>query len=287
VSGATGRTGHGGGAGLLPHGHLCWGYWDRADFLARGIEFMLDGIRGGQRVEYVGSGSVEQLRDELLRVDGAGAALDPNAVRYASVRDFYRFSGHSGVVDPAASVAARISAAEEALAAGYTGSRAVVDATAVARTPQQREAFARLEHLIDRRMSAEPISGLCAYDLGELGRQAVAEMACLHPATSEGVAAFRLHADQGADLALAGEVDISCLDLFATTLARILPLSCVGRELAVDGRGLEFINHRGLLAIDRHAVANDRDLVLRSRSSVLVEVAGLLPLQAVRVEQAA
>lgn len=274
-------------AELAPHGHLCWGYWDRSQFLARAVEFMADGIENGQLVEYVGSGSIEQLREELFRFDGVEAAPGDGGVIFSSVRDFYRFSGHAGVVDPAASVAARAAAAEKALAAGYKGWRVVVDATAVVRTPQKREAFARYEHLLDRRMSAEPISAMCSYDVGELGRQAVAEMACLHPVTSEGITSFRLHADQDVDLALAGEIDVSCLTLFATALSRVLPLSSVGGELAIDARGLDFMNHRGLLAVDRHAAANGRRVVLRSNSAVLVNLAGALPLQALRVEQAA
>lgn len=88
--------------------------------------------------------------------------------------------------------------------------------------------------------------------------------------------AGRLYADQAVDLALAGEIDITGLELFATALSRVLPLSSPGSELVVDGRALEFINYRGLLAMDCHAAANDRHVTLRSNSSVLVDVAGLL-----------
>lgn len=61
---------------------------------------------------------------------------------------------------------------------------------------QRRDAFARYEHLLDRRMSTEPISALCAFDVAELGHSAVAELACLHPFTSDGASPFRLYADQ-------------------------------------------------------------------------------------------
>jgi hypothetical protein len=47
---------------------------------------------------------------------------------------------------------------------------------------------------------------------------------------------------------LAGEVDLSCADVFATTLERIVPLSS-GPELVVEGRGLTFIDHRRLLVL--------------------------------------
>lgn len=48
--------------GLLPHGHLCWAYQDRAEFQVRALEYMTDGIALGQWIEYVGSGSGEALR---------------------------------------------------------------------------------------------------------------------------------------------------------------------------------------------------------------------------------
>lgn len=67
----------------------------------------------------------------------------------------------------------------------------------------------------------------------------------------------------------------------------MLSLSSGEPELVVDGRGLDFIDHRGLMAMDRRAAANDTRMVLRSTSSVLVNVAGLLPLTALRVERAA
>jgi hypothetical protein len=129
--------------GLVSHGHLCWAYQDRAEFLARALECIADGIAIGQRVEYVGSGCVETLRAELAGLDGTEEAL--GGVGVSPVDDFYRFSGHGDVVDPAAAVAAHVDATGKALAAGYTGLRVVADATAAVRTPEQRDAFARYE----------------------------------------------------------------------------------------------------------------------------------------------
>lgn len=54
-----------------------------------------------------------------------------------------------------------------------------------------------------------------------------------------------LHTEPGVDFALAGEGVLSCADVFATTLERIVPLSS-GPELVVEGRGLTFIDHRRL-----------------------------------------
>jgi len=53
-------------------------------------------------------------------------------------------------------------------------------------------------------------------------------------------------AELGVDFALADEVDLSCADVFATTLERIVPLAS-GPELVAEGRGLTVIDHRRLL----------------------------------------
>ena len=76
-------------------------------------------------------------------------------------------------------------------------------------------------------------------------------MACLHPLTSRGASPFRLYTNDASAFALAGEIDLSAGQL-AETLGRVLPL-IPGSELVVDGRELEFIDHRGLLVLDRCA----------------------------------
>lgn len=269
--------------GLLPHSHLCWAYRDRSEFRARAGECMAGAYAAGQWIEYVGEGDAEALWDELAGLDGVEEILDGGGVGVSSVHEFYEFVGHSDVVDPITAVAKRVAATEQAVAAGYTGFRIVVDATPVARTPEQREAFARFEYLVDREMAALPVSALCAYDVSELGTAAVSEMACLHPLVNDGSALFRLYADQDVEFALAGEIDLSDGALFATTLGRTVALSS-GPELIVDGRGLEFIDHRGLLAVECQAREHDREVVLRSRSATVARMAELLPLKALRVE---
>jgi hypothetical protein len=47
-----------------------------------------------------------------------------------------------------------------------------------------------------------------------------------------------LYAEQDAEFAVAGELDLSCADLFATTLGCVVPLCC-GPELVVEGVRVE------------------------------------------------
>jgi hypothetical protein len=177
-----------------------------------------------------------------------------------------------------------VRATENAVAAGYTGFRAVVDVTAVVRSAEQREAFARFEYLIDRKMSVLPVSALCAYDVRAIGTRAATELACLHPFANLGSTSFHLFADT--DFALAGEIDHSSADVFATTLGRTVPLSS-GAELTVGARGLEFVDHRTLLALSEAARRGVRTVVVDttgySTTRTMIE---MLELTNLRVEAA-
>jgi len=205
-------------------------------------------------------------------------------VRVALVDEMYAFSEVGRVVEPERSATARVEATEDALAAGYTGLRAVVDATALAGTVVQRAAYAHYEYLLDRQSSVLPLATICAYDLAQLGPAAVAEMACLHPLTSRGASAFRLYTDDdGAAFALAGEIDFSCVGQLAETLGRVLP-QIPGPELVVDGRELEFIDHRGLLVLDRCAGQQGICLALQTPRETVAQIAEAIGLPHLRVD---
>jgi anti-anti-sigma regulatory factor len=270
--------------GLTPYGHLCWAYRDSSEFRERAAEYIKDGLAAGQRVEYVGSKSAAALRDELATLDGKELA-GAEGIGVSPADDFYACP-QSGLVDPDRAAEAAVTATEQALAAGYTGFRAVVDCTEVARTKKQREAFARYEHLIDQKMSVLPVAALCAYSRTELGNEAVAEMASLHPLVNNGCTSFRVYSGEDISLALAGEIDGMCAGLLGTTLGRCVSVQS-GPEIAIDGRELTFIDHRGLLTLDTHAANNDLKLVLYTGSEAVMRVAKLLPLSSLRVEQSA
>ena len=274
--------------GLVSYSHVGWGYADRVALRTRAWEYLLDGVAAGQRIEFVGSGTVEALRAELAGfADGnpnlGQDAVDRGAFRVAVVDEVYSFFGAGRVVDPDRSVTSRVAATEDALAAGYTGLRAVVDATVLADTVVQRVAYAHYEYLLDQQSSVLPLATICAYDLVQLGSAAVAEMACLHPLINRGASAFRLYADDGVAFALAGEVDFSSADQLADTLGRVLPLMS-GSELIVDGRELEFIDHRGLLVLDRCAGQRGIRLALCTPSETVAQIAEAIGLQHLRVD---
>ena len=57
--------------------------------------------------------------------------------------------------------------------------------------------------------------------------------------------------------------------------------------MVVDATGLEFMDVRGLLTLDRYAAAGDATMVLRSAPTVVTRLSTLVDLIALRVESRA
>lgn len=269
-------------AGLVPFGHLGWGFRDRTDFLARAAEYLADGLEQNQLMAYIGNKSREALQAELAEMPGIGDRPGSAGIQVIHVEEHYVFRPGSNVIDAERCVTKYLWCAEQAIANGYTGLRAVSDVTPVARTPEQRHALAALEYLVDQKMAVLPVSALCAYDTSELG-PAAAELICLHPFAATNGSAFRLYAEPGLGFALTGEIDAASDELFITTLRRVWPL-VTDDPLVIDVHRLEFISHQALLALDQHARAVGRRVVLRAGRGVPARLADLLDLTNVRVE---
>ncbi len=271
-------------ASLVPVSHLGWGYHDRNELGLRLAEYVADGIACNQRIEYVGGGSRNALCAELTGF-GFDEGVRSGRIRVTPADDTFEFCPGSELIDAEATVVERVAATEEALSDGYSGLRAVIDAVAVARTPEQRTAWAHFEYLIDQEMAVLPLSAMCAYDLAALGT-AAAELLCLHPFAAEGTVGFRLFAEPGFSFVLAGEIDAADNDAFGTAVQRIWHLQPPG-PLLIDARALTFITHHQLTALDEYARADRRDVVLLSDQPIVSRLAELLRLTNLRVAPAA
>lgn len=271
-------------AGLNPFAHLSWGYRDRAEFLSRAAEYISDGLNQNQLVEYVGEGSRSELAAELAGMPGIRQRLETGSIRMTPATDYYPLRPDSDVLDSERAVANYAAAAERTISNGYTGFRAIVDATSVVRTCEQRDAMVRLEFLVDQQMAANPVSALCAYDLNQLGEHA-AELICLHPYVNHDAPSFRLYAQPDAGFALSGEIDAATDELFTATLHRTWRLT-TGDPFIIDGQDLKFISHHQLLALDQCARSDRRQVVLRTNQRIPTRLAGILDLTHLRVEPA-
>jgi anti-anti-sigma regulatory factor len=266
--------------GYGQHDHLCWSFDDPGESRSRALEFLSDGLTQGHRVCYVADGDTAALWNDLRELDGIDDARRSGAVQVQPLGDRY---ATGAVMQPVAQAQAYASATEEALAAGFSGLRVAAEMTPLVRTPQQLDALARYEHLIDRYMATRPFSALCAYNQAELGEETVAQVGCLHPTVAAGAPPFRLFASTGAAVALAGELDLTCRDLFPMALQRA-DLQPTGGELRIEARQLAFIDHRSLLALARYARQRGATAVLQTGLRSAARIIEVLGLQNVRVE---
>ncbi|WP_460440191.1 MEDS domain-containing protein [Amycolatopsis stemonae] len=263
--------------------HVCWGYRRRDEFVSRAREFLAEGLAAGKRVLYVGQGDKTSLARQLQGTGEFDEGLRRGAVRVSSVDSTYPAGA---VVDPAGQVRFYAAATEAALAAGFTGLRVAADATSLVRTPAQLDAFARYEHSVDRYMAAHPMSAMCGYDRTELGDEAVAQLACMHPFAHDGATPFHLHghAGPGDSAALDGELDVAVRRLWPLALERA-GLGSAADPVAIDATGLDFIDHRGLFAVSDHAERHGTTVVLRTRLSTPARLLELFDVPGVRVER--
>ena len=103
------------------------------------------------------------------------------------------------------------------------------------------------------------------------------------PVDRSGASPFRLYTDDAFAFALAGEIDVLSAGQLADTLGRVLPLMS-GPELVVDGRELEFIDHRGLLVLNRCAGQRGVRLALRTPRVTVAQIAEAIGLRHLRVD---
>ncbi|AFM17042.1 hypothetical protein Mycch_2267 [Mycolicibacterium chubuense NBB4] len=255
-------------AGLLPFGHMGWGYRNRDEFLCRAAEYLVDGLDHGQRVAFVGAGTVDGLRAELAAFPRLRDHAGFDSIVVLAADEYYPFHAGTDIIDSEVAIARYLEATDTAIRDGHSGFRAAVDVTAVARTPQQRDELTVLEYLVDQLMAVRPFSALCAYDVGELGPDAI-EVLCLHPYLSPQAAGFQIFADGDprTDCVLSGELDQSAAQVYSTTLRRILPLMPPG-AVQIDARGLQFIAHRQLLQLNDIACEHGRRIVLTTSQHV-------------------
>jgi MEDS: MEthanogen/methylotroph, DcmR Sensory domain len=276
---------HRAAAGSRSHTHICRVFDDDADFRAHAVDFLADGLERGYRVRYVAEGDEASLRADVAALERLPESRRPGAIDVQSVGGAYQRS--TAIVDIAAQVAISAAATTAALADGFAGFRVAADCTSLVQTPEQLDAFARYEHLVDRYMTGAPFSGMCGYRRSALGDAAVTQLACLHPAGGGAEQApFRVHALRGADVAISGELDLTTVELFATTIDRI-GLHLALAEVVVDATDLAFADHRNLLVLEHLARRHDRSVVLRTARRWPERLVTALELTRVRVERVA
>jgi anti-anti-sigma regulatory factor len=256
-------------------------YAEGSELRTAAAGFLSDGLNLGQRVGYFGWGGSDALRDRANGLAGLDELIRGGTAHVVSLDDHFN---RDVAPEPAALVAFWSAATDAAVLAGFTALRVVTDTTPWVQPDKERPGFLRADHLVDRYRLDHPFAQLCAGDSTILDDDALAEIACIHP-SSEGVSVpFHVHATLGADLALDGELDAFMVSLLERVISSVQGKGAT-EELVLDVKGLAFVEHRSLLALQRHAEESGvRSVLLRNPSRVAGRMVELLDLSRVHVE---
>ena len=112
---------------------------------------------------------------------GLASVGGPGALIVTSTADVY---GASGIVDVQRQLATYVMAAEDALAAGFSGIRVAADNTPLVADEKRLAAWLRWEVVADRMLSEHPITAMCAFDQEKVGASTLRRIAALHPLSS-------------------------------------------------------------------------------------------------------
>jgi hypothetical protein len=161
--------------------------------------FLAEGAALGERLIYVAQDP------DPADMAGLAAVVSHGALVVTSIAEVY---GADHVVDPQRQFMTYTAAADEALAAGFTGIRVAADCTSLVATDKQLAAWLRWEVVADRMLSEYPITALCAIDQEKVDVETLRRLATLHPLSSASSPAppFRLFSAAG-KLRAEGQLD--------------------------------------------------------------------------------
>jgi anti-anti-sigma regulatory factor len=253
--------------------HMCWVHCDLVDYRPRLSEFFDEGLERGLRAAYVGSGDTEELREQVAGFTDAGSQWTPESVRIISFNEICR-AGEP--VDPVQVIKKYAMETQEALTDGYRGLRISADVSDLVCTPEQQDAFARSEFLLERYSSRHPLSAMCEYRL-ELG-DVVTQFACMHAAVPAGLTPFQIFACDDGAVGLLGEFDLASKSSFDRALRHIQPAPDDAR-LIFDMSAVGFMDHHALLSLDSYAEACPVPVAVRSIPPIVRRVARMLDLK--------
>lgn len=223
--------------GLRPGDHVCWGYDDRAAFLAVVADFLEEGLRRDERVAYRGPFSRARLVEDLSALPQRDELLSAGRLVVQPLDSAWVGDDSAGSGPRVEALAEEVSAAR---AEGFSGLRIATDVTGLAIVPALVPLLLAYELSADDVIASSGATVLCGYDEHEVG-EALDALAAVHPMQHRdtGVTTFSARLADGA-LALSGEVDL----VNERELAAVLDAAGRGSAggLDVDLSELEFLD---------------------------------------------
>ena len=260
--------------------HLFWTYRDEADLAGCVLPFITEGLEAGERIVIAAPGTAEELNARFnpdLRLD---PAVQSGQVVLLEVDTFPALIRHTGPREDRELWRGLSAAARRD---GYTSLRLVGDGTTGAVEPGFVDRLVAFDAVLTELCVEELLTCLCLYDARLVGA-ALEDVACAHPQAQSGTTPFVLHRAATDELVLSGTLDALSARVFATALDRIRRNGPGGGELFIDAAGVEFLDHRALLALEELARVHRLRAVLRGAPPLTSRLTELLQLEQVSVE---
>lgn len=241
---------------LRPHDHIGWVFAGETGFEELAGPFLAEGAARGELLMYV---------SETPRPPTAARLRDRYGSRVIRIARTAEVYGESGVVDPVAQRAMFAAMLADALAAGFSGIRVAADNTSLVTDDARLAAWIRWEHVADRFMADNPVTGLCAFDERRVDVNQLRHLATLHPlsASSDPEPQFRMYSDGGA-LCLEGHVDSFAVGQLPLALEALPP----GTGVRVDLSAATLMSRAPLAGLRRLA-ATGVPVILRGERKAL------------------
>lgn len=173
----------------------------------------------------------------------------PRVITVARTSEVY---GESCVVDPDAQRARFAAALADALSAGFSGLRIAADNTPLVSDDERLEAWIRWEHVADRFMDANPVTGLCAFDGQRVDVNRLRHLSTLHPLSAVAAAEpqFRMYSE-AESLWLEGHIDSYTVDRIPVALKELPP----GTRVLIDLSAATLMSRATITGLTRLAQA--------------------------------
>jgi MEDS: MEthanogen/methylotroph, DcmR Sensory domain len=249
---------------MRPGDHMGWVFSGADEFAAMARSCLIEGAARGERLMYVAD------RSDRSAVAALAGVASGDDLRVVDIADVY---GTGAVVDPQAQLEFFAAEVDSALADGYSGLRAVGDASMLIASDEALAEWLRWEILADRFIAVNPMTALCGFDTQRVDHKRLGRLAAMHPLSSASgpVPPFRLFF-QGSALRLAGTIDAPAL----TSLRHALADLPAGTPAEVD-LGEPMTLSPGVSAMLTELAGGGTPVTVYGQAAALREVAAEVP----------
>lgn len=201
------------------HDHACWFHTGPDDWRAALVPFAGEGVARREGLLYLSDKTEDELADDLRALPHRDELLRTGQLSVMSIEPAWGSAGGQVLAEQLALIRRAV---EDAVAAGYSGLRLMVESAPPVQSRSDAERFVHTELLVDELTARLPLTLLCGYDGRFVDRRAAAALAFVHPVRQHSTfgVGTGLYADPDDDNTwrVYGELDLASREVFEIAL---------------------------------------------------------------------